>query len=272
MRLVNAVKRRLTTRAVVAGLLMAAACSPAGAAFELRAVDARAVALCAEALTPLRGIALPERPGGTEWQVAVSSGGPHGLSGVSAQAVRVAGSGQRGGLRAALGRLGSPLYEERSIGLGVSWSPDSETWLLCDVRGLNLRAAGHDVWTGAIDIAVCTVVLGRLAAGVSIENAGRSRLLSSDLPVVHVLGFRLCTDRATFVAGTEIEAGFDPATSLGCEVVVTDRLTGRFGLGFDPARAAAGFGVVVAGTDVDAAWQWHPLLGVSTRVSVSRSF
>jgi len=246
---------------------------PAGAAFEVRPTNARAAALCAEALGMLQDLALPDRPDSVTWTVAGSSGGLYGLPGASTQVASLARSGRRKAARLLIGRLGSPPYEERTLAAGVSWSPAAGTWILCDLRALNLRAAPEtDTWAGAVDVAVCRVVFGRLVAGASIENVGRSRVLSSDVPVVHTLGFLMRLDGVSLVAGSEIEAGFEPASTLGCEMTPASSLALRFGLGFDPGRVGAGLGTEVAGVEIDVAWQWHPLLGASTRVSVTRVF
>ena len=246
---------------------------PAGAAFEARPVDARAFALCAESAAWLRGFPVPERPSAPRWTAAAWSGELYGLAALGTTGVVVERAAASSGFRAVAASTGSERFREVAAGATACWTPDGPTWIVVAGRALGLaaREAG-EAWTGAIDAGVCRVVAGRLAVGLMVRNVGGSRLLSSPLPTVHALSWRLALERMVWVGGVELEAGFEPSVCAGCELRVLDHLVGRVGLGFDPGRVGGGLGFEVASVGLDLGWQWHPRLGASVRVSLRKSF
>ncbi len=255
----------------------------ARAAFEVSWPDARSAGMLAPGLA-LEGSSGPE----VVLASADSSGSPRALPGlrVTVSAGRLYGMREAAGwgARAAggygpvsvdveLSRLGSELYEERSVSLCVGVDADPDLGLRVRARGLGIAASGvDDVWTAAVDAGVARRLLGRVLLSASCENLTRSRIGDSPVAARAVFGAALVLPAMSLRWSMLLEETFAPSTVLGFEAALTDRFRVRAGARDSPGRLSFGLGVGRRRggpwPTVDIAIQWHPELGVSSFVSV----
>jgi len=282
-----------------AGLLLAslaavvvAAVSPARAAFEREWLDARR-AVTVGAVEPwaarLLTVSVPERAG-PRWSFLLSGGELFALREARGASAEAALQGARGRAEVGVSLFGSPLYMERVVALGVAHRASDSVVVGARARALGIAADGvPDAWALAVDGSVAARVAGRFVIGGRFENAGGARIGESPVASPAVLGAALALDGMTLEAGARVEEGFDAALLLSVEAALGGRLavrafadggSGTFGLGLgvDAGRApgarsgasavAGRAGAGPSGPALDAAWWWHPELGVSSCVSV----
>jgi len=271
----------------VAAVVLALAREPAAAAFELEWPDARGAALgrtgpggAAEAAgwlfeTPSDTAAAARGP---RWSASFSGGELYGLAearGAAAEA-GVARDDTRAAVRAAT--LGSRRYEERTVAaeVGRRLSDDLACWLR--VRVLGIAAEGYDgLWSCAVDARIARRAAGRLVLAAGVENAGGARIGGSPVATAAGASAALALDGATLEAGVRAEAGLPASSSLAVEAAAGAWLRVRASATSEPGTVGLGIGIGREGGDpaealrrpvVDAAWTWHPELGVSTFVTV----
>jgi hypothetical protein len=263
-------------------LLLVTAVGPAGAAFEYTWPDARSAGMLAPgspfgvaSVEWLRGTAdsTCTRPRDKNLRVTVSAGELYGVpeaSGWSAHARADVGVTT---LTAAFSRLGGELYEERTALLEVAHQVGSDLAVSTRLRGLGIAARGlDDRWTGSLDAAVTTRLVGRVLVGAAGENITRSMIGDSPVAARAAFGAALVLPGAFLRCSLVLVETFAPSTAVGVEVALTDRVRVRAGAADVPRRLGFGVGLGREGGSwpvLDLAGQWHPELGVSTFVSIT---
>lgn len=256
-----------------------AAALPAGGAFEFSWPDARTASLAGCECASVDFVAYRGRDAEREapqWAFELSAGELFGLRDARGWRMRVS---RADALRLALQatRFGSPLYEERTIGLVIGRSVDDALSLDVGARALGLSADGMaDTWTGSLDAGLNVVLLGRIDVAARWENVARATMGGSPVPSTMRLSGALTLDGLLLASSVLIESGFDPSPSLAVEFAPAPGFRVRAGSGTRPGRFAAGVGVSVprgsqraGGLSFDAAWEWHPELGVSSFATIS---
>ncbi len=266
---------RVSTLTVVsmAAVLLALAHSGADAAFERGVPPSAADAACGAgppmSLVELLTTASPD----PAWSVSVTSSELYGLSELAGTALSVGRRSPRLNLCATATSLGSELYCEQTLDLSASWSRSQTVAFELSTRALNLRWAGEgSEWSGAVDGSAAWLVGGRLVVGLSIRNLASASILTSPIAPRTAAGAALVLDGVTVLASLTGEAGFEPSPALGCELALTEWMRLRGGISAYPSKAALGlrFGSGrLRRPDVDLAWNWHPVLGMSYSLTVS---
>ncbi len=269
---------------------LSAALSTAHAMTLLAVVLAMAEAACGAFEDPwpdarTAGLAALGRPGGTwiaaaddsvRWSAELSAWELFGLPEVRGWRALLSRAG-RVGIAVELSAFGSPVYQERVLGLGVSRRVERGSLVDLRVRALGLSARGvEDEWSAVVDAGVSATLLERLSAHCRFLNVGGASIRGSPVASHCVLGASMAIDRLVLVTSALLETGFEPGATLGVEFDVTRVLTLRAGTGTRPGLFAAGIGVSVPARPlgarklvVDAACQWHPELGVSSFATIS---
>lgn len=265
--------------ALAAVFLAVAACvAPARAAFELEWPDARQTVMAgcvADAASWLLDARAGPAPA-PRWAVVFSGGELFGLPEARGAAldVRLALDRTRVGLRT--GVLGSPLYEERTLGLELERRLSGDLACGLRVRLLGIAAEGcESLWSSAVDVSVARRVTGRFVLAGRFENAGAAEIGGSPVSSSAGLAAGLLLDGVSIEAGVRTEAGLDASPAVALEAAASEWLRVRVSAVTAPATFAVGLGLgregAAAGSRrpvVDVAWTWHPELGVSSFVSV----
>ena len=174
-------------------------------------------------------------------------------------------------------RLGSRIYEERTLGLILGRRIDERLSVGLSLRALGVAFAGAEgSWTGSADAEVRLSIRGRFSAWARWENVGRAAIEGSPVASSMRLSGALVLDSMLIASSVLLESGLDPAPSLAIEFTAARVLRLRAGATTSPGTFAAGCGVVLHRESprfdcvaVDVAWEWHPQLGVSSFASVS---
>lgn len=237
----------------------------ARAAFEVSWPDARSAGMLAP------GLVLGAPPG---LRVTVSAGQLYGVREAAGWGARASTGFGAVSVGIELSRLGSELYEERSLSVRVGLDSDPDLGLSIRARGLGIAARGvDDLWTAAVDACVTRRLIGRIRLSAACENLTRSRI--GDSPVAARAGFgaALALPSVSMRWTLLLEETFAPSTVLSLEAALTDWLHVRAGARDSPGRLGFGLGVGRGSggpwPTVDIAVQWHPELGVSSFVSVT---
>lgn len=266
--------------AALAGVLLAlAACgAPARAAFELEWPDARE-AVMVGGVTEAAAWLLDAHAGpapGPRWMVVFSGGELFGLPEARGAAVDVRLALDRTRVALRTGSLGSRLYQERTLGLDVERRLSGDLACGLRVRLLGIAADGcESLWSSAVDARIVRRVAGRLVLAACFENAGAAEIGGSPVSTSSRLAAALLLDGAAIEASVRTEAGLGASPALALEAAASEWLRVRVSAGTAPGTFALGLGLgregAAAGSRrpvVDAAWTWHPELGVSSFVSV----
>ncbi|MFH1864417.1 MAG: hypothetical protein ABIK85_00915, partial [Candidatus Eisenbacteria bacterium] len=170
----------------------------ARAAFEVSWPDARSAGMLAPGLAlegsrgPEPARASPDSSASSRalpgLRVTVSAGQLYGVREAAGWGARASTGFGAVSVGIELSRLGSELYEERSLSVRVGLDADPDLGLSIRVRGLGIAARGvDDVWTTAVDAGVTRRLLGRIRLSAACENLTRSRI--GDSPVAARAGF-----------------------------------------------------------------------------------
>jgi hypothetical protein len=264
--------------AVLASLaLLALASTHAEAAFEVRWPDARAAAMLDPGIEPpgLGGLLAAEESESSGSLAASASGGRlFGLREASGGGARVSLPRGASSFSAHVETTGSPIYRERVLGLSVARRLGSGLVPWVAVRVLGLSADGlSDLWTVGVDAGASARVLGRLVAGAAFENLNDPILGGSGVARSARFSLELALDGVAIEAALVSEPGFRMSTTVAVEAAVSPWMSVRAGVGTEPGRFGFGAGIGRRrGSSlpvVDVAWQWHPVLGASSFVSLS---
>jgi len=258
--------------------IVVACCAPARAAFELEWPDARE-AVMAGGVADAAAWLLDAHMGpatGRRWSAVLSGGELFGLAEARGAAadVRLALDRTRVAFRA--GSLGSALYAERTVGLGIERRLPGDLACGLRVRLLGIAADGCESrWSSAVDARIARRVAGRLVVVARLDDVAAAKIGGSPVSTSARLAAALLLDGATLEASVRAESGFDAAPTLAVEAGAGEWLRVRASLGTEPGSFAFGLGLGREGTAadgrrpvVDVAWTWHPELGVSSFVSV----
>lgn len=262
--------------------LVVACCAPARGAFELEWPDARGAVMVggvADAAAWLLDAGPGARDGprpAPRWAVAFSGGELFGLPEARGAAadVRLALDRTRVAFRA--GSLGSGLYAERTLGLGIERRLSGDLACGLRVRLLGIAADGCESrWSSAVDARIARRVAGRLVTVARLDNVAAAEIGGSPVSTSARLAAALLLDDATLEASVRAESGFEVTPTLAVEAGAGEWLRVRAALATDPGSFAFGLGLGREGAAadgrrpvVDVAWTWHPELGVSSFVSV----
>ncbi len=251
---------------------LALAWLPAGAAFDRLAESSACEALCGAGPGGMSyDLMAPSRQG--DWtRLRAMSGELYGLSELGIIGVGV--SARRGDTVLALtaSSLGGALLRERAVAVAVGRRVGDAA------AGIEIRAlcmgwrGGSDVWSGTVDLHGAWLVAGRLVFGATVRNAAAARILSSPVAASVSCGAALCLDGVTLHGSVRGEDGFAPSPAVGVELELAPWLCLRSGLRLDPASCGVGLGLGApdaGGPGVDLACEWHPVLGLSSSLTVS---
>ena len=139
----------------------------------------------------------------------------------------------------------------RSLALTVS-GQKSRRWLVFD---LGMRVLLNDV----IDWGVAAWNVSGVRTGV----LGQGGQMGVNIQVVEAV---------CLLASVQKEAGMPTGFAVGVEHDVAKMLVLRVGIGSQPERFSAGFGLRQGWFEIDYAGVWHTLLGLSHRVSLQMSW
>ncbi len=258
--------------------MVVACCAPARAAFELEWPDARE-AVMAGGVADAAAWLLDARTGpatGRRWSAVLSGGELFGLAEARGAAVDVRLALDRTRVAFRVGSLGSALYAERTLGLGLERRLPGDLACGLRVRLLGIAADGCESrWSSAVDARIARRVAGRLVVVARLDDVAAAKIGGSPVSTSARLAAALLLDGATLEASVRAESGFDAAPTLAVEAGAGEWLRVRASLGTEPGSFAFGLGLGREGAAadgrrpvVDVAWTWHPELGVSSFVSV----
>jgi hypothetical protein len=264
-------------------LVVASACArDARGAFEVNWPDARSAAMAGAdgGLLGTVGRLASEGPGpaaGARWDLSFSGGRLYGLPEATGSVARASARYGSTSVAAELGRFGSDLYAEHTVGVLAARPVAAESWWAIRIRAVGIAAEGvDDRWSAATDAALARRVLGRVSLGVAYENLGGAKIGGSPITSSARVGAVLKLDTLVLAISVTEEQGFTPSLAVGCEAAMSAWLRLRGGVTTEPGRFAVGLGFGEAGRPatsrrpvLDVAWEWHPELEVSTFVTVS---
>ncbi len=258
-------------------LLLGAVTSRADAAFERDVGSAEARAACdAGPHSQLIDLLMrPER--GSRWCLQATSSELYGLAELRCAALALSRESPGACLCAGVSSLGGRLYREMTVEVmgARRWSEDVAVGL--HGRALSLSwEGGATEWSGAADCSAAWLVHGRLVIGLSVRNVAHSSILSSPVASRVSGEAALVLDGMTVLASLSGEPGFAPSPAIGCELPLASWTRVRAGLRAEPASAAFGLSFGRGRTkgrtrwpDLGLAWEWHPVLGVSSSLTVT---
>jgi len=257
--------------------LLALATVPAGAAFEIRWPGAREAAMLDPGLEPPGFASLlagPESEASGSLAASVDGGRLFGLAEASGGGARVFVPAGGNGFALQVETMGSSVYRERALGFSIGRRLGSGLVPWVTVRVLGIGADGlADLWTIGVDAGVRSRVLGRLIVGAAFENLNDPVIGRSGIARSARFSLGLALDAAAIETSIISEPGFPLSTTVAAEAAVSPWLCLRAGVGTEPGRFGFGVGIGKRGGSpvpvVDVAWQWHPVLGASSFVSLS---
>lgn len=197
---------------------------------------------------------------------------PFDLADLESQAVAVSVRWGRQGFGGTYEGFGFSLYREQVFGGVYGVRVFDRVGLGVRVRSLALTVSGQENrrWL-VFDLGLRVLFNDVMDWGVAAWNASgvRSGILGQggQMGVTIRVG-----DDACFVASVQKEAGLPTGFGVGVQHDVVKRLVLRAGIGSQPERFSAGFGLRQGWFEIDYAGVWHTFLGVSHRVSLHMSW
>jgi len=164
--------------------------------------------------------------------------------------------------------FGSELYREQAFGGVYGYRISHRVGIGARVRTLTLTVAGHQKqqWT-VFDLGLRIVLNKTVQWGAVAWNATGVR--TGILGQGGAMGFAAqLAEGANLFASVQKESGMPTGFGVGIQNQVVSSLVLRVGIGSQPERFSAGFGLQHSWFKVDYAGIWHTVLGMSHRVSL----
>jgi hypothetical protein len=193
---------------------------------------------------------------------------PFGLSELENQAVSAVVRWGRHGLGITYEGFGFELYREQVFGgvYGYRVSPRAGMGLRIRSMGLAVVGQRNRRWLG-LDLGVRVLLSESVGWGLAAWNASGVRVGVLGQGGAMGLAVRLA-ETAHLFASVQKEAGLPTGFGVGVQQDATKILVLRVGIGTQPERFSAGFGLRRGWVETDYAAVWHAVLGLSHRVSL----
>lgn len=193
---------------------------------------------------------------------------PFGVKALESQAVSGVVRWGRLGLGGTFEGFGFELYREQVFGGVYGVRIGERVGVGGQVRGLVMRVAGQGERRWFVgDLGVRVLVHESVTWGLVARNV--SGVQTGTLGQGGAMGVAIRVDDGTsLLASVQKEATVPTGFGLGIEHQVVSMLILRVGIGSQPERMSAGFGIQRGWLALDYAGVWHSILGLSHRVSL----
>ena len=193
---------------------------------------------------------------------------PFDLAALESQAVAGSVRWGRQGLGGTYEGFGFELYREQVFGGGYGYRVSDRVGMGLRIRSLALTLFGREKrqWM-ALDLGVRVLLSDSVGWGVVAWNASGVRTGVLGQGGAMGLAVRVA-DTANLFASVQKEAGVPTGFGVGVQHHVATMLVLRVGIGSQPERLSAGFGLHRGWFVMDYAGVWHTVLGMSHRVSL----
>ena len=205
---------------------------------------------------------------GKKMGIFLTADRPFGLRALDSQAISVVVKWGRHGVGGTYQGFGFDLYREQVFGGVYGYRISPRVGLGVRVRSLVVMVLGRENrrWM-VFDLGVRVLLHESVWWGVSAWNVSGVR--AGGLGQGGEMGVAVeVADDVGLFASVQKEAGLPTGFGVGIAHVWASVLTLRVGIGSQPERLSAGFGLQRGWLGIDYAGVWHAMLGVSHRVSV----